>query len=126
MVGVDREPHRDGRRVTEQPRAVFDVVVGAEVGRHLERVRAPDLDVAVDAVGAERAHRFADAIEPDDVPVPALRRQAPGLERARLAAVRELHDGAVPERFEQRGERRRDREATRSAPRCGRPRRRAS
>ena len=80
--GVDRDAHGDGRLVAEQPRPRLDVVVGAEVGGRVERVGRADLDVAVDAVGAERADRVAVAVEADDVPVPALRRQAPRLDAA--------------------------------------------
>ena len=116
VPGVDREPDGHGRRVADHPRAVLDVIVGAEVGRYVERVRLADLDVAVDAVGAERADAPRTRSKPDDVPVPALRREPPRLERARLAAVGEVDDRAVAERVEQRRERRGDRQATRSAP----------
>ena len=61
------------------------MIVGPEVGGGFERVGLADLDVAVDAVGAERAHRVAVAVEADDVPVAPLRRQPPRLDGARPA-----------------------------------------
>ena len=73
MRSVDSESHGDRRVVAEQPRTILDMIVGTKVGRWVERIGLADLDVAVDPVGAKCTHRFAVAIEADDVPVSALR-----------------------------------------------------
>ena len=93
----------------------------------VERVGRADLDVAVDAIGAERADRVAVAVEADDVPVAALRRRAPTARRVRgFAAVGERDDRPAAERLEQRRERGRDRQRRDRRDGCRRRRRRAS
>ena len=88
------------------------MIVGVEIAGHAERVRGADFDVAVrvDAVRSECPHRLAIAVEANDVPTAALRREAPGLEGTDLAAVPELDDRVMAERVEQGRQRRRDRQ----------------
>ncbi len=61
---------------------------GRKSGGGVNVVGRADGDVALDAIGAERADRAAIAIAPDDVPLAALRRQPPRLEGALLARGR--------------------------------------
>ncbi len=84
VVGVDPQPDGDRRVVAEEPRARLDVIVGPEAVRRLERVVRAELDVAFDAVGPERAHGVAVAVEADEVPVAALRRRGPTARRCAL------------------------------------------
>ena len=127
VVGVDREPHRHrrARRRAARPRSSMwssaRKSAGTSNASGSPTSTSPSMRSARNARTASRTRS-----KPDHVPVAALRRQAPRLERSRLAAVRERHDRAVPERLEQRRERGRDRQRRDRRRPCGRRRRRAS
>ncbi len=111
---VDGDAHGSRLLVPHQPGSSFDVIVRTEVGRRFERVGLADGDVAIDTVGTKRANGVAIAVEADDVPMTAFRRQAPRFDRATDAPICERHHRAASECFEQCRERGRDRQRARS------------
>ena len=105
VTGVDADPHRHRAARAVLPGLVGEVGVGAEVVGDRERTGRPRRELTLDAIGAEHPHVVRTEIPPDEVPATELGREAPGLDPARAVPVRELHDGAVPGRVEQRGQR---------------------